>query len=176
MASAALLLAHRCALRSRKLPSLDSEAHLISSVGGNAEVHVDQPSEALAVLYVEDDSDSVLLFQRAIGRHEGIDLLVADSGRAALALAHRRHADVAFVDLHLPDMSGSAFVKRLRDEEPGSEGTIIFLLSAENVDVLEEQRVKIGADGCLPKPIDLKRLGSILNDIRDRKLPSHGAT
>ncbi len=127
-----------------------------------------QSSQSLAVLYVEDDPDSVLLFRRAIQRHESVDLLLADSGAAALALARERPTHLAFVDLHLPDTSGVELVGKLRST-PGTAHAMIFLLSAATSDELQAELAGSGADGYLSKPLELARLSGIIEGARARR-------
>jgi signal transduction histidine kinase len=66
------------------------------------------------VLYIEDNASNVRLLERVLQRRPGITLLVANTGRAGLAIAHARRPDLIFLDLHLSDCT----------EKPSCEGCL----------------------------------------------------
>lgn len=86
------------------------------------------PSAAGTVLVVDDE----LAHQRILAQILGGDghlVLRAASGAAALELARATPPELVILDVGLPDMSGHALCRRLR-EEPGLLGTPIIFVSA----------------------------------------------
>src|SRR5215831_5934628 len=64
------------------------------------------------VLLVEDEPDQAAILE-AVLRHEGLDVVVAQSGEQALDIHQRTPADVLVTDLNLPGMTGVDLMKRL---------------------------------------------------------------
>ncbi len=109
------------------------------------------------ILVCEDDIDVGTLLAIILGR-EGYVVDVANSaGEAKKCLAENRYAAMT-LDLRLPDQSGLALIKELR-ERPETRGVPVIVVSAvatENGDELAGDAV--GVVDCLDKPIDQKRL------------------
>jgi HAMP domain-containing protein/CheY-like chemotaxis protein/signal transduction histidine kinase len=67
------------------------------------------------LLVVEDNAAEQLGITELLG-HDDIDIAVADTGEAALAVLHEQPFDCVVLDLRLPDMSGFEVLERLRDD------------------------------------------------------------
>src|SRR5579863_5146302 len=82
------------------------------------------------ILVVDDDAAVRSLAVRAIVRF-GHRPFAAESGEAAVALAHAIRPDVAVVDLRLPGIDGLETGRRLRAEHPG---LVVVMISGYPVD------------------------------------------
>jgi DNA-binding NtrC family response regulator len=71
----------------------------------------------LTVLLVDDDARLLAALRRAL-QGEPYELLVAETPGAALWLLATRHVDVLVSDQHMPCMSGTEFLTRVRAEYP----------------------------------------------------------
>src|SRR5262249_33754979 len=67
------------------------------------------------VLVVDDERDVGDMFGELL-RSLGQDVTVAYGGEEALRVAHDRRPHIAFIDLAMPQMSGSELAKRLRQQ------------------------------------------------------------
>lgn len=108
------------------------------------------PARILAV----DDIGPNLRLLRAILEPEGYELLLAETGAAALELAPK--ADLVLLDVQLADMSGFEVCERIRSD-PSTTALPVVMLTA----TATEQRVQgieSGADDFLPKPFDKEEL------------------
>jgi two-component system alkaline phosphatase synthesis response regulator PhoP len=65
------------------------------------------------VLVVDDDPDIVFMLEAAL-RAEGVRVLTATSGTAALTRAHQEHPSLILLDMHLPGLDGLAVCRALR--------------------------------------------------------------
>jgi DNA-binding response OmpR family regulator len=118
----------------------------------------------LRLLLIEDEE--------VLGRVTAQALVKADfavdwvrTGQEGRAAVQTHEYDAILLDLGLPDISGEAFVKRLRE---GRATTPVIVLTArgqieDRVTVLD-----LGADDYLVKPIDIAELGARLRAVRRR--------
>ena len=58
----------------------------------------------------------------------GFAVDVAEDGRIASSLIERRHYDVIFSDLQMPNMGGMALLDWIRTRQPGSSSAFVFVM------------------------------------------------
>ncbi|HET7489311.1 MAG TPA: ATP-binding protein [Acidimicrobiales bacterium] len=114
------------------------------------------------VLYVEDDASNVRLVERIVARRDGVRLLVASEGSAALSMAVEHRPEVVLLDLHLPDLPGEEVLRRLR-ADPATASTPVVVLSADATGAKVERLLAAGATDYLTKPFDIPRLLEVLD-------------
>ena len=85
------------------------------------------------------------------------------SGAEAMRMLARRPADLAMVDLRMPDVNGLDLLRQIRVTHPGCE--VILMTAYAAVDSAVEA-IKLGAREYLTKPFDFERLRQVLGDIR----------
>jgi CheY-like chemotaxis protein len=85
-------------------------------------------------------------------------------GGLALDLAYEYRPDVILLDLHLPDMSGSQVLDRLR-ANPQIGGIPVVIISADATTRQFERLQAAGARDYLTKPLDVKHFLKVLDDI-----------
>ncbi|GMV43937.1 MAG: hypothetical protein AMXMBFR64_56530 [Myxococcales bacterium] len=109
------------------------------------------------ILLVDDDMRTVYALSAAL-RAKGGAVLVADTGRAALAVL-KDHADVdaILMDIMMPEMDGYEAMTAIRDDERFGRVPIIAL-TAKAMKGDAERCIAAGASDYLPKPIDMDRL------------------
>jgi response regulator NasT len=104
----------------------------------------------------------------------GYDVLTADSGEVALAMAMRQPFDLAILDIRMPGLSGIETARRLRT---GYDVPALFL-SAYGEPELVEQAASEGGLGYVVKPVDVPQLvpaiEAALARARDLKLLAKG--
>jgi CheY-like chemotaxis protein len=123
----------------------------------------------MRLLYVDDDRINTLLFEETCRVAGGIDLACAASGAEALELADRFDPQLLVLDLHLPDTTGYALLPALRRLLSGPVPAI--LCSAEEPDVIRQQALVAGFQGCWTKPVELT---SVLADLTRLGQPDSG--
>lgn len=108
------------------------------------------------VLVAEDDSDILELIVTCLGTLD-CDLIQAQDGRAAHALAHSEHPQVAVLDIRMPGLDGLELTRRLKSDA-GTRPIAVLVLTA-SVDGNQPQRVfAAGADDYLAKPFTAAQL------------------
>jgi two-component system response regulator HydG len=75
----------------------------------------------------------------------------------------RRPADLAMVDLRMPEVNGLELLRQIKSDVPGCE--VILMTAYAAVDSAVEA-IKLGAREYLTKPFDFDRLRRVLADIR----------
>ena len=65
------------------------------------------------VLVIDDEPNIRALLDMRL-RHQGYEVLFADSGWKGLQLYHQEHPDVIVLDLRMPELDGVAVLKEIR--------------------------------------------------------------
>jgi DNA-binding NtrC family response regulator len=115
------------------------------------------------LLLVVDDEPAVPKIVERIAVKIGFEVLTCGSGGEAMRALQRRPADLAMVDLRMPDVSGLDLLRKIRTSVPGCE--VILMTAYAAVDSAVEA-IKLGAREYLTKPFDFDRLRQVLTDIR----------
>jgi DNA-binding NtrC family response regulator len=120
--------------------------------------------EHTPVILVVDDEQAVLDMLTRFASRVGFDVVACGGGHEAIETLRRRKADVALVDLHMPDVNGLDVLRAIRDAHPLCQ--TILMTGYASIDSAVEA-VKLGATDYLSKPLDLARLERWLRSIRD---------
>jgi signal transduction histidine kinase/DNA-binding response OmpR family regulator len=129
---------------------------------GQALADVDPRLDGRTILLVDDDMRTVYALS-AMLRSRGAEILVADTGRAALAsLTERPSIDAILMDIMMPEMDGYEAMRRIRGEARFGKVPIIAL-TAKAMRGDGEKCIESGASDYLPKPIDPHALLQILD-------------
>ena len=120
--------------------------------------------QARPLLLVVDDDEPVLKVVERQAAKSGYDVVTCASGCEALAALGRKPADLAMVDLRMPDVNGLDLLRKIRSSVPSCE--VILMTGYAGVDSAVEA-IKLGAREYLTKPFDFDRLQQVLADIRD---------
>lgn len=115
-----------------------------------------EADEKPTVLAVDDEKRIVQAIDLWLG--DGYRVLTAMSGPEALELLPGR-VDVVLLDRHMPDMSGSAVLDRIREE--GYDCQIAMVTAVDpDFDVVE-----MPFDHYLTKPVDGQKLRSVVDQL-----------
>jgi CheY-like chemotaxis protein/nitrogen-specific signal transduction histidine kinase len=130
---------------------------------GSAPSAPDAPRRTRTLLYVEDNLSNLELVQRILSRRPEVKLVAAMQGRLGLDLASQHRPDLILLDLHLPDMRGEEVLRRLR-ATPETQRIPVVVISADATQGQIERLRAAGAQAYLTKPLDVKRLLTILDE------------
>jgi two-component system, NtrC family, response regulator HydG len=115
------------------------------------------------VLLVIDDEPGMLSLVERMVRPEGFTVVRHTSARDALTALKTSSADVALVDLQMPEIGGLDVLKAIREMQP--QCAVILMTAHAAVDSAIEA-VKLGALDYLSKPLEIDRLRQLLGDAR----------
>jgi len=137
--------------------STDDEMDSVLSVESPRETN---RSEAISILLVEDDIDTLRAYAKLL-RSDGHTVYTADGYEAALDVAQRQRVDLAICDIGLWDGSGCDLLKELKKLQPMKAIAVTgFILPDE----IEDYR-EAGFASVLPKPLQHSRLQSAVSEL-----------
>ena len=111
-----------------------------------------------------DDSPSMRGMIAYLLRQAGYEVLEADDGEKALALAKARRVDLVLTDQNMPNMDGLSLVASLR-ALPEYRRVPILMLTTESSAEMKERGRAAGATGWMVKPFDPERLVGMLAKV-----------
>jgi CheY-like chemotaxis protein len=147
--------------------SLPSQAQRIGSE--DAPGRETQP-EALNILVAEDFDDSFTLTALVLQNEH---VWRARDGREALHMIQKQRFDLVLMDVHMPGMDGYSAIGSMRDWETqtGNARTPIVVLSSDDLDTQRRSAAQCGCSGFLRKPLCQKDLTSLLDRLKQSRMP-----
>ncbi len=111
------------------------------------------------LLLLVDDEPGVRGVIERFADRAGFDALAFSSGHAAIEQLRRHPADLAFIDLRMPDVDGLHVLRQFREIAPLCE--VALMTGFATIDSAVEA-IKLGAIDYLCKPIDFDRIEELL--------------
>jgi len=121
------------------------------------------------ILLIDDDEDDQELFQLALGELDhNIDCTVMPGAKEALLhlKADPKAADIIFLDLNMPIMTGQQFLAEIKHQPEINEIPIV-ILSTSLVPPAVSDEESLGAKQFFTKPGNFHELKKILQNILD---------
>ncbi|MGH9355541.1 MAG: response regulator, partial [Terriglobia bacterium] len=119
------------------------------------------------IIVIEDEKDIVDLVTYAL-RKEGFDVKSCTRGQEGLDLIRRGPADLAVIDIMLPDLDGLEVCKRVRAGDNSRNLPVIFL-TARGEEVDRILGLEIGADDYIVKPFSPRELVARIKAVLRRQ-------
>ena len=129
------------------------------------------------ILVVDDIEANVKLLEAKLAA-EYYDVITANDGATALAMAASEVPDIILLDVMMPGMDGFAVCRRLKDD-PATRHIPVVLVTALDGRSDRIEGLEAGADEFLTKPIDdvmlfarvrsLTRLKQVMDELRARE-------
>jgi len=116
-------------------------------------------------LLVVDDEDGPRQSLRVIFKDE-YDMLMAEDGPTAIALAQKHPIDVAVLDIRMAGMSGIEVLERLKYVNPSIE--VIMMTAFETTDTIR-QALRLRACDYINKPFDLATIRAAVSQAMQRR-------
>jgi len=134
---------------------------------------VAQPAESSADrrpprILVVDDERSMRELLAIVLRREGYDVLLAESGRAAVELLEREPVDLLISDIKMPDLNGVEVLRAAKRIDQDILGIMITAFASTDTAV---EAMRLGACDYLSKPFDIDLLKmKVREKIENRQL------
>jgi CheY-like chemotaxis protein len=108
------------------------------------------------ILLVEDNEMNRDMLSRRLARR-GFEVLLAEDGEEAIAVAGREPLDLILMDLSLPVLDGWEATRRLKGAE-ATAGIPVLALTAHAMSTDRDRALEAGCDDYDTKPVDMPRL------------------
>lgn len=110
----------------------------------------------MAKLLVVDDDAHIRELIRVILSKEGLSIIEAADGKAALSILEREKIDLIILDIMMPNMDGWTFCQEVRTYY--SDTLPILMLTAKGETAQKVKGFDLGADDYLVKPFEVAEL------------------
>jgi CheY-like chemotaxis protein len=116
------------------------------------------------VLYIEDNFSNLELIKRILADRPEVRLIPVMQGRLGLDLAREHRPHLILLDMHLLDMTGDEVLQQLQ-AAPETRQIPVVIISATATPHQMDRLAAAGARAYLTKPVDVKILHDLLNEI-----------
>ena len=90
--------------------------------------------EALRVMIADDEPRARQYMERLLSEHDGVEVVgSARNGAEAFAIIARTRPDAAFLDIHMPDVSGLEVARHLK----GDDAPVVVFVTAYDQHAVE---------------------------------------
>ncbi|OQX18678.1 MAG: response regulator [Desulfobulbaceae bacterium A2] len=127
-------------------------------------------------ILIADDSTTARMFVRRCLEIVGFasaEILEAENGQEALAIAKKQATDLLITDLNMPLMDGKTLLKWVKANPRLNEIRVVVLSSISNPAKAEEL-LQLGAHAVLVKPLAPPALLGAIGDLLPKKEEDHG--
>lgn len=111
---------------------------------------------AQVLLIVDDDAVNIELIYNAFADEE-LDIVIANSGEAALRLAGADPPDLVLLDIVMPGLDGFEVCRRLKERAETRDTPVIFMTAHDDLE-RRMQAFRLGAIDVVQKPFDMPEL------------------
>ena len=127
-----------------------------------------QESKMAKKILVVDDMEQNRLLLRDVLEYFGYEVVEAGNGAEGVRMAREHLPDLILMDMSMPVMDGYAALRILRNDPLTRKLRVVAITSFTEED--ENRNVyTAGADGFIPKPIDIRKLPAMVEEIMASK-------
>ena len=118
------------------------------------------------ILLVEDFDDTRLMMRLWLTK-KGYQVIEAESGEAAIEIAHRQHPDLIIMDMMMPGLSGLDATRQIR-EYRSLRRTPIVAVSAYGADEYRARALDAGCNEYVSTPFEPDALSQLIEKLLAR--------
>lgn len=115
-------------------------------------------------ILVVDDLEQNRMLLKDVLEYFGYDVVEAGNGEEGVKLARDELPDLILMDMNMPVMDGYAALKALRSD-PLTRGLRVAAITSFAVEDDVRSVMSAGADGYIPKPIDIRGLPAVVEKM-----------
>jgi len=122
------------------------------------------------LLIVDDEAHIRMLIEQTVEdlEDEGVELLHADNGEAALQIIRDEQPRLVFLDVMMPKLNGMEVCRKVKKEMNMSQ-VYIVLLTAKGQELDRQEGLNAGADMYMTKPFNPDTLLELAREVLDLK-------
>jgi CheY-like chemotaxis protein len=115
-------------------------------------------------ILVVDDAEQNRMLLRDVLEYFGYEVAVAGNGEEGVRLARETLPDLILMDMNMPVMDGYTALRIIRSD-PRMRGIRVAAITSFAVGEGGRSVLAAGADGYIPKPIDIRALPAMVEKI-----------
>ncbi|MDO9303016.1 MAG: response regulator, partial [Anaerolineales bacterium] len=150
-------------IQSLNAKTLEDTAREPSAQQKPVKTRASQQVDKKRILLVEDNAINMMVSNDYLSAN-GYHVDTATNGFEAIESAQTHKPDLILMDIQMPGMNGLEAIKRLR-ATPGFDSIPIIALTALAMPGDRERCLEAGADEYLAKPVSLKKLEEIIENL-----------
>src|SRR5262245_21051877 len=118
------------------------------------------------ILIVDDEPHIRILLERTLldFEDEGVEILIADNGEAALELIQTEKPALVFLDVMMPKMNGFDVCQKVK-KELELEDVYIVMLTAKGQEFDKQRGEEVGANIYMTKPFDPDEIRNKVEEV-----------
>lgn len=118
------------------------------------------------VIIADDSATARMIIKRCleIAGFFDVEVIEANDGQEALALAKENQTDLLITDLNMPNMDGRTLLKRVKASPRLNPMPVLIVSSASN-EAVEKELVELGALAVVNKPITPTNVSEALQNM-----------
>ncbi len=119
-----------------------------------------------SVIIVDDDKDTVTIFQEFL-EYKGFKVLgVGHNGKDAVNLYNKLKPDVVLLDMMMPEFNGVYGLANIRKIDPDSK---IIIVTADKTKETEAKLIEMNASAIFYKPYEIDNIVNTIEDVLNIK-------
>ena len=123
---------------------------------------------ALTILVAEDNLVNQTLARRLLEKR-GHTVIVAETGKAAVAAVEKQTFDLVLMDVQMPEMDGLEATAAIRQREKTTGKHLPIIAMTANAMIGDKEHcLQIGMDGYVAKPLSVKDLFEAIETLLSR--------
>ena len=118
------------------------------------------------ILYVEDNKDAIVFFNRIVNKLGDYQFKTTEDGPSAIKLLEEEkdfEPEMILLDINLPGMNGFEILQHLRTKTSYKHVPVIMFTSSDDMSDIKKS-YEYGANAYLIKPDSLNSLKEVLSD------------
>lgn len=115
-------------------------------------------------ILVVDDSEQNCLLLRDVLEFFGYEVAVASNGDEGVRLVRELLPDLVLMDMNMPVMDGYTALRIIKND-PVTQGVRVAAITSYAVGEGDRSAAAAGADGYIPKPIDVRALPDLVEKL-----------
>lgn len=119
------------------------------------------------LLLIDDDEDLREIFHATLSAIAGLEILVAESGKAGLAIAAQEQLEAILLDVVMPEMDGIEVFHQLQSN-PSTQGIPVIFMTARTHAEDRQQLLNIGGKAVISKACKPPQLAAQVIDILNK--------
>jgi len=121
-----------------------------------------------ALILVVDDEPGICITLKNILIKKDYRVGIAHNGEKAITMAQEKIYDIVFIDLKLPTINGLEVYLKIKKIDPELVAIMMTAYRQEMADLVEEA-MNNNAYACIYKPLDMKEILRLVEEIWERK-------